>query len=68
MSNERVMLDLECPNCDHITQVDVNVAGLSMWQRGELIQNALPELNADEREALMTGICSDCWDAMFSED
>lgn len=68
MSNERVMLDLECPNCDHITHVTVNVAGLSMWQRGELIQNALPELNADEREALMTGICSDCWDAMFSED
>jgi len=26
------------------------------WERGELIQNAMPELSLDDREFLMTGI------------
>ena len=28
----------------------------SKWEKGELIQNAFPMLNADEREFLMTGM------------
>lgn len=41
--------------------------GIARWQRGELIQNALPGLTADERELLMTGTHPDCWDKMFGE-
>jgi hypothetical protein len=37
----------------------------SNWlANGELIQNALPHLTADEREFLMTGITPQEWDAV----
>ena len=37
------------------------------WTEGELIQNALPYLTADEHEFLMTGITADEWSEMFGE-
>ena len=36
------------------------------WQGGELIQNAMPQLSAEEREFLMTGITPDEWNEMFA--
>jgi len=34
------------------------------WKGGELIQNAMPNLSADEREFLMTGITPEEWATM----
>jgi len=36
-------------------------ACFAKWEDGELIQNAFPMLNADEREFLMTGMTSSDW-------
>lgn len=37
-----------------------------MWRRGKvMIQDALPELTADQREMLMTGIGPAAWDRLF---
>jgi len=33
-----------------------------------LIQAAMPDLNPDEREFIMTGMTSDDWDSMFGGD
>lgn len=56
-----------CPICKKVNYVSVNEIGFMRWQEeGVLIQNALPELDANEREMLMTGICPTCWDKMFS--
>ena len=38
---------------------------LDRWLSGELIQNAMPNLNADQREFLMTGITPAEWNEMF---
>ena len=38
------------------------------WRNGELVQNAFPQLNADEREFLMTGCTPEEWDEMFGEE
>jgi len=39
------------------------------WQqRGALIQNAMPNLTADQREFLMTGITKEEWDEMWGKD
>lgn len=38
------------------------------WINGELIQNAFPYLNADQREILKTGIDGQSWDEMFAGD
>ncbi len=38
------------------------------WQTGtELIQNALPELDADQREFLITGMVPETWNNVFKE-
>lgn len=37
----------------------------SKYQNGELIQNAFPMLNADQREFILTGTLPEEWDEMF---
>lgn len=37
------------------------------WQNGMLIQDAFPNLNADQREFIMTGITAEEWDETFGE-
>jgi hypothetical protein len=39
-------------------------SGLEKWKAGMRIQDAFPTFNPDQREFLMTGICSKCWDEM----
>ena len=40
----------------------VTQAQLDAWKAGKLAQDAFPELNADQREFIMTGIVSWEWD------
>lgn len=35
------------------------------WKKGNLIQNAFPQLTADQREFLLTGITPEEWRQMF---
>jgi|TARA_B100001964_G_C13839295_1_gene425060 hypothetical protein len=42
--------------------LDVTYEQIDSWVDGELIQNAFPNLTADEREFIQTGITSDSWD------
>tara|TARA_R100001244_G_scaffold116674_1_gene86776 strand:- start:220 stop:492 length:273 start_codon:yes stop_codon:yes gene_type:complete len=42
---------------------------LSMWaEDGELIQDAFPGLNSDQREFLQTGLTIEEWDEIFGEE
>lgn len=52
----------------HSWDLPVTQEQLDRWQAGCLIQNAMPQLTADEREFIMTGTTPDEWDAMFGED
>jgi hypothetical protein len=56
-----------CPFCGKAHEVECNENDYLDWQDGELIQNAMPYLSAQEREYLITGICAECWDCMFTE-
>jgi hypothetical protein len=48
---------------------DVNALGYIRWSElGENIQDALPELDADQRELLMTGTHAHCWEKMWGPD
>lgn len=38
------------------------------WEGGTVIQLAMPELTADEREFIMTGIAVDEWDSKFNSE
>ncbi len=54
-----------CPFCGHAHEVEVNEADYWNWQDGVLAQDAFPYLSTDERELLISGIDSECWDKMF---
>lgn len=53
------------PGCAIQQAIDVDEESFREWQSGALIQNAFPNLNAEERETLITGICPSCWDQVF---
>jgi hypothetical protein len=67
--DEVAIITRQCPFCKKDHSVPVPKAAYLKWQKGELlIQNAFPDLNADEREILQSGTCTKCWDAMFPEE
>ena len=58
-----------CPFCNKHHKVEVNETDYLDWQDGVLnAQDAFPYLSAGERELLITGIDSECWDKYFGSD
>lgn len=55
-----------CPLCGAEFTIKVSTSDYIEWLEGTLVQDAFPYLSADEREALVSGICSKCWENMFS--
>ena len=54
---------------EHTREIPVTQEQLSHWETsGELIQNALPDLSADDRECLLTGITPEEWNEEFPEE
>lgn len=41
---------------------------IATWKAGATIQSAMPQLSADDREFIMTGVTDGEWDEMWSED
>lgn len=46
-------------------EIDVTADQLSAWSRGQLIQDAMPNLTPAEREFIMTGMLEDEFDSLF---
>ena len=54
---------------EHTRDIPVTQAQLDAWQNGiNLIQNIMPELTADQREFLMSGITAEEWKEAFGEE
>ena len=45
--------------------ISVTDEQVERWERGELIQQAMPAISAEEREFIMTGITPDEWNKVF---
>lgn len=58
-----------CPFTGKANEMEINVteAQLARWYNGELIQRAMPNLTADEREFIMTGITPQVWKETFGD-
>lgn len=50
----------------NVMDIDVTPMQVASWEQGELVQNAMPNLSADEREFIMTGITPAEWNEMFN--
>lgn len=57
-----------CVVCRQRGQVEVDFDGFCAWRDGAVLQDALPDLDADQRELLMTGTHAHCWETMFGGD
>jgi hypothetical protein len=57
----------QCPRCGRIDEFEVDEAQVKAWKSGTLIQKAFPDLTPDQREQLITGYDSACWDELFRE-
>ena len=52
----------------NVMDIDITTDQFLSWINGSLIQDVMPDISADEREFIMTGITPDEWDAEFGED
>lgn len=57
-----------CPVCSAEKEIYTPTKNHVDWKNGALIQNAMPWLNADDRERLISGICPECYNKMFGEE
>lgn len=57
-----------CPVCQRRGEVTVRADGLASWMAGEVIQVALPDLTAEQRELMITGTHGRCWDELTGGD
>lgn len=57
-----------CPVCSKITVVSVDSVAYRRWQEGTLIQDAMPDKSATERESLISGMCPKCQADFFTEE
>ncbi len=53
---------------NHTMELPVNQAQLDAYAAGELVQDAFPNLDADEREFIKTGITAEEWEAAFGAE
>lgn len=63
-----MLIKTTCPICHCDTYLMVDAEEYARWQAGELIQVAMPSLDAEEREMLISGICPTCWEDMFDDE
>ena len=68
MAKEKTTMWTTCRVCKNQVEMKVYVEDVTAWENGELIQNAMPYLSADEREVLISGTCGPCFDKMFGSE
>ena len=58
-----------CVECDKTVEFDIRAEDYDHWKEGGiLIEDALWYISPDNREMLLSGICGDCWNKLFSEE
>lgn len=48
-------------------EINVTPEQIAAWEAGAMIQNAMPNVSADDREFIMTGITPEEWEETFKE-
>ena len=49
-------------------EIAVTAKQIASWEKGEFIQDAMPNLTPAEREFIKTGVTPDEWDEIFGDD
>ena len=62
-----MIIDTQCPTCKEWKSISVSARKYRDWKYGDLIQNCFPDLDAEDRERLMSGFCPKCFGELFAE-
>jgi hypothetical protein len=62
---ETVTFSGECLFDDHPFSITTKLSDANRWINGESIQNCFPNLSADDREILLSGISPNHWNELF---
>lgn len=54
-----------CPVCGRQHEFELDREAFEAWQTDTHIQNAFPDMSADDREILISGTCGPCWDRLW---
>jgi hypothetical protein len=57
-----------CLHCNETSTLAVDAGAYRRWKSGTLIQEAFPDMTADDRELLISGIHPACWHLLFGDD
>lgn len=69
-----IIVTRECPFTGQMNSMELPItpwefeAGYDAWKNGAYIQDAMPTLNADQREFIKTGITPQKWAEIYGED
>jgi hypothetical protein len=59
-NGDSVKVSGRCPFCGKSWEVMMDLHRYAQWQGGsEMVQRVFPEMSADQRELLITGVCCD---------
>lgn len=54
--------------CGRSFEVPLTIGQEAAWRGGALIQRVTSGLDPDQRELLISGTCSECWNKLFSNE
>lgn len=67
LAGDSVICETKCPHCKENQTILANAKELDNVERLEAPVQSM-KLTDDQREALLTGTCSKCWDEMWAEE
>ena len=53
---------------EHTLEIPVTQAQLDLWNSGVSIQNAMPNISAEDREFIKTGVTAQEWNDIFGAE
>lgn len=59
-----VTVQLRCRLCQRERSLTLPLDGFRRFKCGVLAQTALPDVSAEDREQLISGVCPTCWSEM----
>lgn len=68
MSETIVIKTKPCTVCNGYEVWSLDREAVTRWQEGENIQNAFPDMKAEDREILISGTHPACWNELFGEE
>jgi hypothetical protein len=65
---EKVNYQVYCYPCSSYTTLILPFRNFHSWRNGEYVQNAFPYLSPAQREMIVSGTHSKCFDELFKEE